>query len=73
VEIAERTERTLEIIDRAQLRELLFYLISREPVYTIDLIPKSGKKVSLSVPSTNLAVYQQTIDTANDFIHQIGN
>ncbi len=67
-----QTELPLSTIDRAQLRKLPVHL-NHQPLYTIDLIPRSGKKVSLSVPSKHLAVYQQTIDTTNDFIHQLGN
>jgi hypothetical protein len=58
---------TLSQLDRAQVRELPF-VRNRQPAYTIDLIPANTKKVSLSVPSENLAESEQIVSEIDRFI-----
>lgn len=56
----------LATIDRSLVDKLPFN-INNQSVYSIQLIPKTGKKVSLSVPSQNLSQYQEIVDVINNF------
>ena len=58
----------LSTIKQARLKELI-WVRSREPVYNIELIPLATKKISFSVPSTNLSQYQQIVDAIDRFFH----
>ena len=58
----------LSTIKQAKLKELI-WVRSREPVYSIELIPVATKKISFSVPSTNLSQYQQVVDAIERFLH----
>jgi hypothetical protein len=55
-------------IQQAKLNKRLFY-INHNPVYNIKLVTFAKKKVSLSVPSQNLSIYQEIVDVTNDFLH----
>ncbi len=57
----------LSTIEQAKLKELI-WVRNREPVYNIELISIGAKKVSLSVPSTNLSHYQQIVDAIEHFL-----
>jgi hypothetical protein len=58
----------LSTIKQARLTELI-WVRNREPVYSIELMPIDTKKISFSVPSTNLAQYQQIVDAIEHFLH----
>jgi hypothetical protein len=60
----------LSTIKQVQVRELLFSISGdRQPLYTIDLIPLTAKKVSLSVSSQNLSECQQIVEKIDRFLH----
>jgi hypothetical protein len=62
----------LSTVKNALVRELLISVSgNRQPLYTIDLIPITAKKVSLSVSSQNLSECQQIVDKIDRFVrHQ---
>ncbi|PSB58515.1 hypothetical protein C7B77_04390 [Chamaesiphon polymorphus CCALA 037] len=64
-----QTKLPLSTIDRSQVGKLPFS-IDRKSVYTIHLIPKDCKKISLSVPSQDRSQYQGIVDAIDEFICQ---
>ncbi|PSB55570.1 hypothetical protein [Chamaesiphon polymorphus] len=62
-----QTKIPLATIDRSLVKKLPFHVNSKS-VYNIHLIPSVGKKVSLSVPSSDLSHYQEIVDLIKDFL-----
>jgi hypothetical protein len=62
-----QTVLTLSAIERAQVKESLFGR-NHQPVYKIDLVSANAKHVSLSIPSKNLAEYEQIVEEIDRFI-----
>lgn len=62
-----QTVLTLSAIERAQVKESLFGR-NHVPVYKIDLVRANAQNVSLSIPSKNLAEYEQIVEEIDRFI-----
>ncbi|NJR32414.1 MAG: hypothetical protein HC778_05765 [Chamaesiphon sp. CSU_1_12] len=64
-----QTVLTLSAIERAEVKESIF-VRNRQPVYKIDLVSANAKNVSLSIPSQNLAEYEQIVEEIDRFVQQ---
>jgi hypothetical protein len=64
-----QTVLTLSDIERAEVKESIF-IRNRQPVYKIDLVSANAPNVSLSIPSKNLAEYEQIVEEIDRFVQK---
>jgi hypothetical protein len=62
-----QTKLSIATIERLEIARLPFNINGRS-LYNIHLVPHTGKKVSLSVPSQNLSQYQDIVRVTDDFL-----
>jgi hypothetical protein len=59
----------ISTIQQAQIERYFFYIsVDKRNAYNLKLIHINGAKVSLSVPSQDLELYQEIADTTNHFL-----
>jgi hypothetical protein len=62
-----QTKLSIATIERLEIARLPFNINGRS-LYNIHLVPHTGKKISLSVPSQNLPQYQDIVRVTDDFL-----